>query len=74
MPSATLSAARVVPPERVIEAVRARIAPLFPEWESARIELLVQQIAEVEWRYLAGDGADPMGRRSSDGTLRHGPD
>jgi hypothetical protein len=37
-----------------VDAVRARIAPLFPDWAPAEVEALVCQIAAVEWRYSVG--------------------
>jgi hypothetical protein len=44
----------LVPPATLVDAVRARITPLFPGWERERIEALVAQMASLEWRYLVG--------------------
>lgn len=50
-------------PLALVDAVRARIAPLFPDWEHGRIEILVQQMASVEWRYLVSNEiADGLAR------------
>ena len=41
----------------LLNAVRARIAPLFPDWPAEGVEQLVCQIAELEWRYSVGGGS-----------------
>jgi hypothetical protein len=61
--AAAVTRQRGGPPDALVAAVRARIAPLFPDWELARVELLVDRIASVEWRYLAGDDGDHCAQR-----------
>jgi hypothetical protein len=39
-------------PAEMVDAVRARVTPLFPDWDRERIEALVGQMAALEWRYL----------------------
>ena len=55
-------------PAVVVDAVRLRIAPLFPHWGAERIEALVCQIAAVEWRYSAGSDVEAgrLGQPSTD--------
>jgi hypothetical protein len=56
-------------PASMVDAVRARIAPLFPDWAHAEIEALVCQIAAVEWRYSVG-GTTSEARPASGGDSR----
>ena len=49
-------------PASLVDAVRARIAPLFPDWTSERIEVLVCQMAALEWRYSIGGEATKADR------------
>lgn len=58
------------PPAELVDGIRTRITPLFPGWDAERIECLVQQIASVEWRYLAGSDAERLGAWALDRTPR----
>ncbi|MDQ2666352.1 MAG: hypothetical protein M3Z05_10115 [Gemmatimonadota bacterium] len=46
---------RSATPASLRDEVRTRIAPLFPDWPAERVEDLVAQIADLEWRYSVGN-------------------
>jgi hypothetical protein len=48
------------PPPSVVDSIRGRIAPLFPGWSTARIEVLVRQMAAIEWKYLVRNHGMPL--------------
>lgn len=59
-------------PASLVDAVRARIAPLFPEWSPQDVEVLVCQIAAVEWRYSVGPGAPGQDQQPDNRIARTG--
>lgn len=49
-----------VPPTAMVDAVRKRVSPLFPDWSTPRIETLVCEMAALEWRYLVRNHGVPL--------------
>jgi hypothetical protein len=48
------------PPPSLVDAIRGRVATLFPDWSASRIEPLVHQMAAIEWKYLVRNHGMPI--------------